>query len=357
MSATHPKILVTRVLPSAGHDLLYATAEKEGYELVQWTEDRPADREWILDEFKKGGVVAAVVQAQDKINEEFLEAAGPGFKVISTMSAGYDHISLPLMAANNIPVGTVPDSLTDACADTGAMLTLMASRRAGEAYRSVVDGKWPVMPWGPLMFCGHSLQKSTVGILGFGRIGQLTLQRLLGFGISRALYLNSTPGVPLPPQKDYFNLLHSNPSAPSLNPTNTSILPASSLKHLAESSDFLIICCGLSEKTRKLVGKEFLGWMKETAYIVNTGRGGVVDSEALLEAVQSGKLAGAGLDVVDGEPHIGADHFLVKEEKIVILPHIGSATLETRGAMAADAVKNCLAGLGVEGFEWAYKQQ
>jgi glyoxylate/hydroxypyruvate reductase len=224
------------------------------------------------------------------------------------------------------------------------------------------------MPWDPLLLCGRGLQgvspisslasfpakpdlvlenvQSTVGVLGFGKIGQLTLKRLLGFGISKVLYATSKIGQPLPSSKDHFKL-------ESLCSTlNVSFNPAESLNQLAQESDFLIVCCALTEETKGIINENFLSKMKSTAYIVNTARGPVVDSEALVEAVKNGKLAGAGLDVVDGEPNIGKDHPLVLEQKIVVLPHIGSATVETRSEMSSQAARNCLAGVGIEGFEW-----
>lgn len=155
------------------------------------------------------------------------------------------------------------------------------------------------------------------------------------------MYTTSKPGESLAPSKDYFNLL-STSSIP--------ITPAASLDELASQSDFLIICCALTPATTNLVDERFLSLMKPNAYIVNTARGPVVDSGALVDAVQKGVIAGAGLDVVTGEPNIGANHPLVKEQKIVVLPHIGSATLETRGEMARQSVINLFAGL--EGGEW-----
>lgn len=176
-----------------------------------------------------------------------------------------------------------------------------------------------------------------------GRIGQLTLKRLLGFGIGRALYTTSRPGQPLDPSKDYFGLLAS-PSIP--------IKAAASLDQLAAESDFLIVSCALNASTQNLINERLLSLMKPASHLINTARGPIVDSEALAAAVSSGRLAGAGLDVVAGEPNIGADHPLVKEHKIVLLPHIGSGTWETRGEMARQGVANALAGLGVEGAEW-----
>ncbi|ORY81240.1 hypothetical protein BCR35DRAFT_304091 [Leucosporidium creatinivorum] len=340
------KILVTRPLPPAGDIVLQRASQAGQVELITRAEDSTAPREWVLEQLRKGDVDGVVCMLGDKIDEEVLEAAGPSLKVISTMSAGFDHVDTAALKARGIALGTTPDALTDATADVGAMLVLMASRRAGEGIRAVADGKWPSMPWAPLLLCGHALQNSTVGILGFGKIGQLTLKRLLGFGIGRALYTTSKPGQALSPSKDYFNLLSS-----SSSPGGIPIEPAQSLSHLAAESDFLIITCALTPSTTNLINADFLAQMKPTAYIINTARGPVVDSLALASAVKEGKLAGAGLDVVTGEPNITADHPLVKEHRITLLPHIGSATLETRGEMAREAAVNVLAGLGL-GEQW-----
>ena len=180
-------------------------------------------------------------------------------------------------------------------------------------------------------------------MLGFGKIGQLTAKRLLGFGIGRILYATSKVGQPLAEDKDYFGLVSKG---------EITVQPAESYDHLAAESDFLVICCALTKETTHLVGAEFLAKMKAHAYVVNTARGPVVDSQALVDAIEGGKLAGAGLDVAEGEPNITADHPLVKCEKVVLLPHIGSATEETRGEMARQAVVNALAGVAVEGYEW-----
>lgn len=133
------------------------------------------------------------------------------------------------------------------------------------------------------------------------------------------------------------------------------IEPAQSYEQLAAESDVLITCCSLTNETKGIIGADFLKLMKPTAYVVNTARGPVVDSDALADAIEQGKLAGAGLDVVTGEPNITPDHRLVKNEKVVLLPHIGSATYETRTEMAVQSVQNLFAGLGIQGATWANK--
>jgi len=180
-------------------------------------------------------------------------------------------------------------------------------------------------------------------VIGFGKIGQLTTKRLVGFGIGKILYATSKIGQPLAPKKDYFGLVKD-----ATIPTE----PAASYDQLARESDFLVICCSLTPETTHLVNADFIAKMKPHAYIVNTARGPVVDSAALVEAIEAGRLAGAGLDVAEGEPNITAEHPLVKCEKVVVLPHIGSATIETRGEMARQAVVNALAGLAVGDYKW-----
>ncbi|GAA6021376.1 hypothetical protein JCM10207_002027 [Rhodosporidiobolus poonsookiae] len=346
-----PKVILTRPLPAdklAGGALLEKAALEGKIELVRWEKNEPVDRSWLLKELKKGGTDGLLCMLNgEKIDAELLDAAGPSLKVVSTYSAGYDHVDLKAMAERKVRLGSTPDALTDATADTGAMLVLMASRRAGEGLRAVLDGKWPSMPWNPLLLCGHGLTGRTVGILGFGKIGQLTLKRLLGFGISRALYATSQVGQPLADSKDFFNIR----ATAAFH--DVALEPATSYEHLAAESDFLVLCCPLTPETKNLVGASFLARMKPTAYVVNTARGPVVDSAALVAAVRAGRLAGAGLDVVTGEPNITADDPIVKEQRIVVLPHIGSATEEARSEMSRHAALNVLAGVGVEGFEWA----
>ncbi|GAA6037585.1 hypothetical protein JCM8097_006127 [Rhodosporidiobolus ruineniae] len=346
-----PKILLTRPLhPSklAGGAILDQAHQDGKINLVKWGEDRAVDRDWLLNELRKGDVVGWLCMHNgEKINDEVLDAAGPSLKVVSTMSAGFDHVDTAALAKRGVRLGSTPDALTDATADIGAMLVLMASRRAGEGMRAVLDGKWPSMPWNPLLLCGHALAGRTVGVLGFGKIGQTTLKRLLGFGIKRALYATSQVGQPLASEKDFANI------RATASFFNVALEPAESYDHLARESDFLVLCCPLTDETRGIVGEDFLGKMKKTAYVVNTARGPVVDSAALVKAVREGRLAGAGLDVATGEPNIKAEDPLVQEEKIVLLPHIGSATEEARSEMSRHAALNVLAGAGVDGFEWA----
>jgi len=270
----------------------------------------------------------------DKCDKELIEAAGDQLKVVSSYSAGFDHVDLEALRSRNIRLGYTPSALTDAVADLAVMLALMAQRLGGEAMRRVIDGDWPQMPWAPMLLAGPQITNSTIGFLGFGRIAQATLSRLLPFQIKDALYLTSRPGQPA--KEDFYGLLKDQ---------KVSIQPASDWKQLAAESDVLFVGCALNEKTKHAVNAEFFGRMKKRAVIVNIARGPVIDTNALVKALDNGQIFGAGLDVIEGEPQIRADHPLVKQRRCVLLPHIGSANIETRSLMAEEAVKNLQAGL------------
>ena len=270
----------------------------------------------------------------DKVDEELLEAAGPQLKVIASFSVGTDHVDRLALKKRNIRLGYTPTCLTDAVADLTIMLILMAQRRGGEAIAKVVQGEWPQMPWHPLLMTGPQIRNCTVGFLGFGRIAQATLLRLLPFGIKRVVYLTSQPGKPA--KEDHFDLI-SNSRIP--------IEPAHSVDQLAEESDVVIVGCALTPSTKHLVSTNFFNKMKRLAVIVNIARGPIIDTTALVEALDKEAIFGAGLDVIENEPNIEANHPILKQPRCVLVPHIGSSTIKTREQMATESVKNLLAGL------------
>jgi glyoxylate/hydroxypyruvate reductase len=274
----------------------------------------------------------------DKVDEELLDAAGSSLKAIASFSVGTDHVDRDALKKRNIRLGYTPTCLTDAVADLTIMLILMAQRRGGEAMAKVQRGEWPQMPWHPLLMTGPQIRGSTVGFLGFGRIAQASLQRLLPFAIKSVIYLTSKPGQPA--KEDHFGLLKNSP---------ISIKPAQNLDQLAEESDIIVVGCALTASTKHLISTSFFEKMKKLAVIVNIARGPVIDTDALVKALDEEKIFGAGLDVIENEPKIQADHPILKQERCVLVPHIGSATIETREAMAMESVKNLLAG--IEGGE------
>lgn len=274
----------------------------------------------------------------DVVDTELLEATGDQLKVIATFTAGTDHVDLEALKKRNIRLGYITDCLSDAVADLTVMLVLMAQRRGGEAMLKVKEGEWPQLPWHPSLMTGPQIRGATVGFLGFGRIAQAALKRLIAFGIKRAIYRTSKPGKPA--SGDYFDLI-----TQSEQGHNIPIEVARNLDQLAGESDVIIVACALTPSTKHLVNASFLDRMKKTAVIVNIARGPVIDTEALVESLERNKIFGAGLDVIEAEPNIQADHPLLKQPRCVVLPHIGSATIETRNQMAIESVHNLLAGL------------
>jgi glyoxylate reductase len=221
-------------------------------------------------------------------------------------------VDVEAATARGIPVGNTPDVLTESTADLALALMLGIARRLAEGEAFVRAGEW--MTWEPGLMLGRDLHGVTVGIVGYGRIGQAVGRRLEGFGCE-LLTTSRSGGVPL--------------------------------EELLERSDFVTLHCPLTPQTRGLIGAEALRRMKPTAYLVNTARGPVVDTHALAAALRAGELAGAALDVTDPEPLPG-NHPLLDAPNLLVVPHIASATHDTRGKMAEMAVDNLLAGLAGE---------
>jgi glyoxylate reductase len=295
------RVFVTRRLPGDALDRLAAEHEVE-----VWPEQLPPGRDELLARAPElDGLLSLLT---DPVDAELIEAA-PRLKAISNYAVGVDNVDLEAAAARGIPVGNTPDVLTDTTADLAVALMLGISRHLVEGDAYVRRGEWRTWETGLLL--GHDLHGSTVGIVGFGRIGQAVGRRLEGFGCE---------------------ILHTSRSG------------GLSLEELLERSDFVTVHSPLTPETRGLIGDDALGRMKATAYLVNTARGPIVDSEALGRALHAGRIAGAALDVTDPEPLPG-DHPLLGAPNLLVLPHLGSATEATRARMADMAVDNMLAGL------------
>jgi glyoxylate reductase len=295
------KVFVTRRLPGGALDRLAAEHEVE-----VWPEQMPPGKDELLSRAPDlDGLLSLLT---DPVDAELLEAA-PRLRAISNYAVGVDNVDLEAAAARGIPVGNTPDVLTDTTADLAVALMLGISRHLVEGDAYVRRGEWRT--WETGLMLGHDLHGSTVGIVGFGRIGQAVGRRLEGFGCE-VLHTSRSGGVPL--------------------------------EELLERSDFVTLHSPLTPETRGLIGDEALARMKPTAYLVNTARGPIVDSEALGRALQAGRIAGAALDVTDPEPLPG-DHPLLRAPNLLVLPHLGSATEATRARMADMAVNNLLAGL------------
>ncbi|XP_038625822.1 glyoxylate reductase/hydroxypyruvate reductase-like [Tachyglossus aculeatus] len=311
-----PRVYVTRRIPPDGMAIL----KRSGLcAIEQWDSDEPVPRSELLK--KVVGVQALYCLLTEKIDEEILKAAGPSLKVVSTMSVGYDHLSLDELKKRGIRVGYTPDVLTEAVAELTVALLLATSRRLIEAVDEAKNGGWGT--WKPLWMCGYGLTQSTVGILGLGRIGTAIAERLKPFGVKKFLYTDVAPRAELAAK-----------------------IPAEfvSLDELAKQSDFIAVCCALTPETQGICGKNLFSKMKNSAVFINTSRGGVVNQDDLYQALVKGQIAAAGLDVTVPEP-LPTNHPLFTLKNCVILPHIASATMETRNAMAALAANNLLAGL------------
>jgi glyoxylate reductase len=295
------KVFVTRALPGGAVDRLAAEHQVE-----VWPEALPPPRDDMLARVREAEGLLALLT--DSVDAELIEAA-PNLRAISNYAVGVDNVDVDAATARGIPVGNTPGVLTDTTADLAVALMLGVGRRLvdGDAY--VRRGEWST--WEPDQLLGHDLHGATVGIVGFGRIGQAVARRLEGFEC-RILHSSRSGGV--------------------------------AFEELLERSDFVSVHTPLTPETRGLIDAEALRRMKPTAYLVNTSRGPVVDTDALAAGLHAGEIAGAALDVTDPEP-LPADHPLLDAPNLLVLPHLGSATHATRERMADMAVDNLLAGL------------
>lgn len=308
---TKPKVFVTRIIPDQGLDLV-----REFCEADVWEGELPPPREEILRRVQ--GMDGLLSLLTDKIDGEVMDAAGEDLKVISNYAVGFDNIDVDAATARGIPVGNTPGALTDATADFAFALLMSAARRIPEGDRFVRAGRWKT--WGPMLLLGSEVHGATLGLVGFGRIGQAMARRAAGFDM-RVLYYDP----------------HAKPD-PQLKATPVDF------ETLLEESDFVSLHTPLTPDTRQLIDAEALSRMKPTAVLVNTSRGPVVDMDALYEALRDKRIFAAALDVTDPEP-LPMDHPLLTLENLVIAPHIASASVTARGNMAWMAANNLIAGL------------
>uniref|UniRef100_A0A8C7SDV7 Glyoxylate reductase/hydroxypyruvate reductase n=2 Tax=Oncorhynchus mykiss TaxID=8022 RepID=A0A8C7SDV7_ONCMY len=309
------KVFITRRIPQEGMKIL---SQAGVCKVSLWDSDEPVPRAELLKGVE--GAHGLLCLLSDKIDTEVLEAAGPNLKVISTLSVGFDHMAMDEIKKRGVRVGYTPDVLTDATAELTVALLLATARRLPEGVVEVKNGGWST--WKPLWLCGYGLSGSTVGVIGLGRIGMAIARRLKPFGVKRLLYSGRTA-------KSYAAEVEG-----EYVPLDT----------LVSESDFVVVSCALTPETQGLCNKDFFSKMKNTAVFINTSRGAVVNQEDLYQALSSGQIACAGLDVTTPEP-LPTDHPLLTLKNCVVLPHIGSATYSTRGIMAELSANNLLAGL------------
>ncbi len=306
---------MTRQIPEEGLSLI-----RECYEVEVWDRYTPPPREVLLEKARE--VDALVTLLTDRVDRELLDSA-PRLRIVAQYAVGFDNIDVEHATRRGVYVTNTPGVLTDATADLTWALLLAAARRVVEADRFVRSGEWwrTGTGWHPMMMLGFHVTGKTLGIIGMGRIGQAVARRARGFNM-RILYYQRHR-LPEDVEREL--------GAQYVD-----------LETLLRESDFVSIHVPLTPETRRMIGERELRMMKRTAILINTARGAVVDEEALVRALREGWIAAAALDVFEREP-LPPDHPLTKLDNVVLAPHIGSATRETRAAMARLVAENLLA--------------
>jgi glyoxylate reductase len=306
-----PKAYLTRKVSDRGLNRI-----REVFDVEVWPEYPPPSRQVLLEKAKDAD--ALVTMLADKIDKEFF-AAAPKLKIVAQIAVGFDNIDLAEATKRGVYVTNTPDVLTETTADFAWALLMAVARRVVEADRYVREGKWTVA-WHPDMLTGRDIYGATIGIVGAGRIGQAVARRAKGFNM-KILYSNR-----------------------SRKPEMEKTLGASwvELDELLRESDFVSLHVALTKETTHLISAEKLALMKNTAYLVNNSRGAVVEEKALLEALKSGRIAGAALDVFEQEP-TPPTNSLLKLENVVVAPHISSGSIETRAKMSEMVAENLIA--------------
>lgn len=308
------RVFVCRRIPEQALQRLAAEVE-----VIVWPDPLPPSRAELLNHVR--GCDGVLSLLSDRMDAEVFEQAGPQLKVVSNYAVGFNNIDVREAHRRGIKVGNTPGVLTEATADIAAGLILATARRFSESIEQVKRLEWKT--WDPLGLLGLDLRGATLGVVGMGRIG-MALAKRMHFGWDMPIVY----------------------TARSEKPDADSLLNAKrvDLEALLRKSDVVSLHADYNASTHHLINATTLGLMKSNAILINTARGGLIDQQALYEALQKGTLWGAGLDVTDPEP-LPADSPLRHVPKCLILPHIGSATVQTRQAMADIAVNNLLAGL------------
>ena len=305
------KVFVTRRLPDATLDRLAAHSQ-----LDVWEGFLPPDYETIRE--KMGDLSGILCLLTDRVDAQLMDAAS-NLQVVSNMAVGYDNVDVVAATERGIPVGNTPGVLTETTADFAFALMMSVARRIPEAQKYIQDGKWQT--WHPTVLSGQDIFGATLGIIGFGRIGQAVARRAKGFHMR---ILVNTGGH----DKEIREIG----------------AEKASLERTLSESDFVSLHVPLNEITQHMIGERELELMKSTAILINTARGGVVDGEALYKSLDRGEIFAAGLDVTDPEP-IPLNDPLLTLDNCLVVPHIASASVATRAKMADMAADNLIAGI------------
>ncbi len=305
-------IFCTREIPAKGIELLIKKLPTNVDIEICAREDGP-DHSTLLKKCKNCDGILSMLT--DRLDAEFLSQC-PKLKIISQMAVGHNNIDIDYCTKHNIAVTNTPDCLTETTAETTLALVLAVSRRIVEAHEYVQNGNWKI-PWHPTMLLGQDIHGSVYGIIGLGRIGQRVASIMINLG-AEVLYYDTKK------LEDIEGAKHSG-----------------TLENLIRKSDFISVHCNLTSITHHLIDEEKISWMKPNCIFVNTSRGSIVNQQALIKALRHGQIAGAGLDVYEEEP-LPPENPLTKLDNVVLLPHIGSASIQTRNSMAVMAVEGLL---------------
>jgi lactate dehydrogenase-like 2-hydroxyacid dehydrogenase len=308
-----PKALVTRRWPEACEAKL-----QELFDVTFNADNHPPSKEELQDALRHYDAVMPTVT--DPITAEVLSAEPLRCKILGNFGVGFNHIDIAAAKARGITVTNTPDVLTDCTADIAMLLMLMAARRAGEGERLVRAGEWT--GWHPTHLLGTKVTGKTLGLIGFGRIARaMATKAHFGFGMPIVFF------DPYPPPQDVID--------------HYGARQAASIEDVLKEADFVALHCPGSQENHHLINAERLALMKPTAILINTARGDVVDNQALIDALKNRTIAAAGLDVYEGEPNLNQG--FLELDNVALLPHLGSATQETRIAMGMRVIENVTA--------------
>lgn len=304
---TRPTLLIPRKLADAVLD-----RARDSYDVILNADDHVLTRDELITACQN--VDAVLPCHSEHFSADVIAALPDRLRIIANHSVGVDHVDLPAAKARGIVVTNTPDVLSDATAEIAMLCMLGAARRGSEGDRMVREGRWNF--WSPSFMVGRQVTGRRFGVLGMGRVGQITADRARGFGMEIHYHNRSR----LSPDKEKGAVFHD------------------TIDSLLAVSDVLSLHCPASAATTGLINARTLALLPERAILVNTARGALVDEDALVAALTSGRLFAAGLDVFRTEP--GGNPALAQLDNVFMLPHIGSATFETRDAMGFRALDN-----------------
>ncbi|MGZ3636476.1 MAG: 2-hydroxyacid dehydrogenase [Ktedonobacterales bacterium] len=307
-----PRVFVSRIIPDAGLNLI-----REFCDATIWQEELPPPRETLLRDTRDADGLVSLLT--DRIDGELLDAC-PRLRVVSNMAVGFDNIDIPAATERGVLAGNTPGVLTETTADFAFALLMASARRIVEGVDYVRAGRWET--WGPMLLMGVDVHHATLGLVGLGRIGAEMAKRARGFDM-RVLYYDVFR------REDLEQSLH---------------IEYAALDDVLAQADFVSVHTPLTLETHHLMNRERFSKMKPSAILINTARGPIVETDALVDALREGRIAGAALDVTDPEP-LPVDHPLVSMPNCIVVPHIASASAATRGKMAEIAARNLIAGL------------